>query len=183
MAADLTVDDTRADPRVVAAYAEVGLLAALDRLLAQSGSECVFETGGISYLSVLVSDSTRHTISLSPLLHFIRRGLDPTLISSKSHLSALQLAREQMQSHPLPPPRADALQSLTDSLERLDEGGWLPNLATERVAQQTAATWVEENQRRAVLHTRFMHALVSAWRVHSSKVRVAPRVRTGAAHS
>ena len=172
LASSLTAEEIRLHPQLTSSCARLGLLSSVQSMLQLSGGECVIETErGDSYLSVLAADPLRHPINLMPLLHFIRYGLNPTLARKEFPRPALQLAREHVQSRPLTSEAAkDQLQA------EMDESGCGSNGAPhdftmDYVTLQTAATWPEEEQRRQEQHARFMHALLSAWRAHSSAVR------------
>ena len=175
LAAELTADEIRADPHIVSKCAEIGILSAVQRMLQLIGGACEIETtAGDPYLSLLAAVPSQHIISFAPLLHFIRYGLDPTLVSEQFPQSALQMARQHAEAHPLPLDEASSERAWVDSVAELADQSkcmWLPNLAIEHAAQHTAASPEEEAIRRAELHTRLMHALLSAWRAHSSAVR------------
>ena len=177
LAASLTADEIRSHPRLVFICARAGLLSAVQRMLHLTGTACAIETAsGDPYLSVLAAEPQRHIVRLMPLLHFIRRGLDTTLASNKYPQSALQLARGHVQAHPLTSEAAKS--ELQAEMEQsgcgsdMYSGSGSPrDFATDYVTLQTASSWLKEKQRCRELHTRFMHALLSAWRAHSSAVR------------
>ena len=110
-----------------------------------------------------------------PLLHFFRHGIDPTMVSSKCPQSALKLARDHAQTHPLTSQAAKS--ELQTEMEESGcggsggSGGSPHDFAMDYVLLQTEAALPEENKRREELHARFMHALLSAWCAHSSAVR------------
>ena len=171
LAASLTADEIQSIPQLIMACASVGLSSSVKRMLQLTGGGCTMSMNGDPYLNILAANPAPHLVSFMPLLHFLRDGLDPTLISEQYPHSALHLARDHVQTHPL---TSQAAKSLLQT--EMDESGCGSNGAPhdftmDYVTLQTAATWPEEEQRRQELHARFMHALMSAWRTHSSAVR------------
>lgn len=135
-------------------------------------SACIIKTrDGGPYLRLLAARPNQHRVCFMPLLHFLRVGLDPTLTSQHSPQSALQIAREHVQAHPLTSPAAK--RELQEEMEKsgCGSGGTPRDFAMDHVTQSTTATWPGEWLRRAKLHSQFVHALMSAWRAHSSQVR------------
>ena len=162
LAASLTAEEIRSKPSIVTDCLLAESLAAAT-CLARRSPGSAFETNAVllwdlPYVSMLARCPAHHFISYTPVLGMIAHGLDPTRMDGDHTHSALQWARGHAEEYPA---------QAASGMELLNAH----NLAIAFVIQQPEASVDAELQRRLQLHTRFMHALVAAWRSHSQSVR------------
>ena len=120
-----------------------------------------------------------HWVSRLPNLRLFHYGLDPAQTSLDERdgpLSALQLARNFVRDHPATAAAATTTDqpaamdsTATGAALELDDPESVPSVLAALATQQQESEEAEDLRREA-LHAQFMHALLPAWRTHSTNV-------------
>ena len=126
----------------------------------------------ISRLIAGYCDPEAHWVNMQPYLRLIPYGLDLALVDDIDgpRTSALELARNFVCDHPAP---AAGAASHSAAMEPADVGATIglddPASIPSVLAAIANLPWMPADHN--ALHAQFMHALVPAWRAHSTDVR------------